>query len=121
MFGLFVIVVQHRPGHPDYLVLHELGGNGFRFVGRRVVERRHIEFQHEFAAFARLEVVFAGRVCVGEIFDLGLAAPSHGPILSFGGGEDVVILRVDAMERIMGVQFISQIFNGVHLTDQRPT
>ena len=67
-----------------------------------------------------LEVVLVRRVGVGQVLDPRLAPPHHCPVFSFGGSEDVVVLRVDAVERIVRLRPLAESLVGMHLPDERP-
>ena len=113
--GLLIVVIEYGPGHSDDLVLGQLRRNGACGLWWGVVEGGHEKLENQFSCLTVFEVVLGGGVGVGQVLDPGLAAPDHGPVLVHGRGEDVVVLRVDAVEQEVRVQLVAEFLVGVHL------
>nr|GFD49604.1 hypothetical protein [Tanacetum cinerariifolium] len=84
-----------------------------------VVEGRKPEFGREVAGLAGLKVVAVGDVGVGQALYPGLAAPGQGPVFAHRGRENVVVLRVYAVESKVALHQRQRLV-GVHFGRERP-
>ena len=114
-----IVVIEHRPGHSDQLVLPQRGlHRPPRSLAPGVVEGRDPELERQLPRFSRLEIVVVGGVGIGQFLHVGITAPRERPVFSGGRGHDVIILRVHAVHRKMRVA-LAELLGGLEALDQR--
>lgn len=115
-----VVVVDDGPAEADEFVLVEDGFDGARgALGAGAVERRDPKLQCVETGLAGFGREILRGVGPREFLDPRLRAPGEAPVRADEGREDMVVLRVDAVEGKIGVDGGERVFVRILAVDER--